>query len=218
MAASFGQSGLTMSTKIVFIHCGALACLLYAAGVIAQEVAWRDDRPLAWSDFKGTVTRDAEPRDVAVTAASLGWTYAYELELSDRGCSYRITSISATAAFHPKGSWVRPGHETEAVLAHEQGHFDITELERRAFESLARGYVGAAGSCRGRNPQRAANYIESDIGRIVGPHYEQASRDHIRRQEHYDLETAHGTDEAAQRKWLARIAAELRGAKPSSPY
>lgn len=207
-----------MSSRIVSLACSALASLLCTTDVVAQELGWRDDRPLAWSDFRGSVARDAEPRDVAVTAASLGWTYAYELELSERGCRYRITSISANAVFHPERSWVKPGHATAAVLAHEQGHFDITELQRRAFEAMALGYVGAAGSCRGRNPERAASFIEADIDRIVGPHYAQASREHGARQDRYDLETGHGTDETAQRQWLTRIAAELRGANPSSPY
>ena len=192
----------------------ALCLAVFAAGGVcevgAQELVWEADRPLTWTDFRGPAPRGTEARDVAVTAASLNWTYEYEFERSAAGCSYRIADIRVSAVFHPENSWVRAGHATESVLAHEQGHFDITQIHKLMLEDLARGFVGATGSCKGRSSKRAARFVEDDIARIVGLHYRRVADLHTQLQASYDLETGHGTRHGSQQSWLGRIAGELQ--------
>jgi predicted secreted Zn-dependent protease len=180
------------------------------AGSVNGEIVWSVDRPLSWHDFRGPVARGAAPREVAVTAATLGWSFRYVLEIADGDCSYRITTLDTIARFDPEQSWVRPGHATASVLAHEQGHFDIAEIHRRKLDAATARYVGSVGACGGRGMKRAERLVEADIERLIGPHYERIAHEHGEMQRRYDRETGHGMVGPAQADWLARIAGELK--------
>jgi hypothetical protein len=210
--SEFPNTRIDMKSRSALFRALCLAALA-AGGVCevgAQELIWEAERPLTWADFRGPAPGGTEARDVAVTAASLNWSYEYEFERSAAGCSYRIADIRVSAVFHPENSWVRAGHATESVLAHEQGHFDITQIHKLMLEELARGFVGATGSCKGRSSKRAARFVEEDIARIVGPHYRRIAELHTRLQASYDSETGHGTRHGSQQSWLDRISGELR--------
>lgn len=187
-----------------------LTVLLVAPAALA-EIPWRADRPLKWEDFTGPVAARAAPENVAVTAASLGWSYEYALERAGASCIYRITRIEAWAVFDPSASWVKPGHRTASVLAHEQGHFDITQIHKLRFEQDSRRLVGATGTCTGGSTRRASKSVAAEVEQRVQPLYDRAWREHTRAQEAYDRETRHGMDAAAQQRWSQRIAAGLKG-------
>ena len=82
----------------------AVGVLLTVASVSAdEELVWKPQRPLRWEDFKGSVPLGAPRQNVAMTAASLRWSYSYSLEWSRGSCVYEITSIETDALFDP--SW-----------------------------------------------------------------------------------------------------------------
>lgn len=186
-----------------------VACLIPGAAA-AREVIWSAARPLTWADFTGPVARAAAPDNVAVTTASLVWTYEYDVQRSGGRCAYRILDIRSEAVFDGTRSWVRPGHRTAAVLAHEQGHFDITQIHKLAFERAVRDLIGTSDPCRGRSMRRASAEAQTAIAGIVKPIYERIWREHMRLQAAYDTDTRHGIDAEAQRRWLERIAEGLR--------
>jgi len=100
----------------------------------------------------------------------------------------------------PARSWVRPGAESQALLAHEQGHFDLAEAYRRL---LVAKLVGLAE--QGPSPEaaqaallaRATAVAEAILGRMEAA------------QHRYDEETRHGLDAAAQAAWLSQISSWL---------
>lgn len=192
------------------------ACILWlficlpGAG-FAEEIEWHADRPLTWSDFKGPVDHNAPSRNVAQTAASLGWSYEIETSISDGSCTYRVSELRISAVFHPEESWVRPGHKNSAVLAHEQGHFDITEIHRRMFREEVGALLRSPRPCEGRTTRKVSNFIERELARLVKEPYEKIWREHLRVQDAYDSQTGHGTDAAAQRAWLELIADGIAG-------
>ena len=200
-----------MKFPILLYVCAVAGAASAAGAACAQEIRWSAERPLTWADFKGPVARGTASVNVAMTAASLSWSYDYEYERSGTSCTYRITDIRAFAEFHPDQSWVRPGNERPAVLAHEQGHFDIAQIHKITFERQARPFAGVARPCEGRNERSISSFIEREIARRVGSIYEQVWREHTRMQDTYDADTNHGMNAAAQREWLDRIAARLRG-------
>lgn len=183
---------------------------LAATAARADEIAWSPDRLLTWADFAGPVARDTAPENVALTAASLGWSYEYVVESSSGECRFRVTNITALATFDRNRSWAKPEHRTAAVLAHEQGHFDITQIHKILFESLTRDHVGTTGPC-GTSARRRSKLVTAAIEARVGPIYESVWQRHNAMQQAYDLETGHGTDAAAQAEWSRRIDAALRG-------
>jgi hypothetical protein len=187
----------------------ALALVWTASG--AQEISWGVDRPLTWDDFRGAVDASAPAKNVALTAATLGWGYEVQTRIVGADCSYRISEIRSSARFHPGRSWVRPGHRTPGVLAHEQGHFDITEVHRLMFDAAVGALAGAARPCEGKTARRVAKFIEREVEQLIGEPYERVWRKHLAKQDAYDRETGHGTNADSQRRWLELIAAALEG-------
>ena len=99
-----------------------------------NELAWDENYRLQWTDFRGApdLTSDA----VAITASGLSSNF------SARTTATRLVDYSAniTAHFYPDKSWYRPGKVNEIVLAHEQLHFDITELHARKLRKAIEEY------------------------------------------------------------------------------
>jgi hypothetical protein len=182
-------------------------------GVLAatDEISWNAQRRLSWDDFRGPVPRGRASADAAMTAASLRWSYAYTIERSGGVCVYEITKIETAATFDPAASWVEPDHRTADVLAHEQGHFDLTEVHKLMFDERSRGLLGTSGPCRGRNTRAIAKSVERDIAGTLGKIYDDIWSNHERVQAAYDAETEHSMNSAAQKSWLEKIAAALRG-------
>ena len=186
-----------------------LATVLPSAIVAQQPIFWNSARPLVWSDFHGRVRPSANGEQVAETMSVLSWSFQYELNWSSQRCEFSLREISTTASFDPSGSWVRAGNETVTVLQHEQLHFDITELYRRRFVAIVAPYIEQSHSCQSRSSRRAARDAEQGIRDLVQPLYEDIWQAHLDTQADYDQETGHGTNEAAQSSWSARIAGEL---------
>jgi hypothetical protein len=192
----------------------ASAALIWAlapnAGSAGGEIAWSGHRPLRWMDFRGPPDPKAPARHVAATASSLVWTYAYESESDGKHCTFRITELHASAVFDPKGSWVKPGHRTPAVLRHEQGHFDITEIHRRMFDGLTGSLVGRSRRCTGTTRRQVTQLIERQVTALVGPIYDAVWRSCLETQSEYDRRSGHGTDTSGQTYWNDGIARGLR--------
>jgi hypothetical protein len=205
------RKGSTIAAGIGLVLLALAGAVPSPRAATAEGVAWSTDRPLRWSDFAGSVERGTADENVAATVASLNWTYAYEFERAGERCRYRITAIRAFATFHPDQSWVKPDHTTASVLAHEQGHFDVTQVHKLMFEAATRDLVGAGGACEGRTDNRISRFIQDAANRRIGPIYDDVWSNHLRIQALYDLETGHGTRAAPQQAWLARIAAALDG-------
>lgn len=187
------------------------AVVLAGAGIaVAQEIGegirWEAGRPLQWSDFRGDVDADAGPTAAALTAASV--SLGYELEVrTGRRCEVEVIRIETAAQFHPEHSWVRDGARTDAILEHEQGHFDLAEVFRAVLEREAGTLVGRVQRCSSRADMAA---VEAQVGEQMARIREGVFDELERVQARYDAETGHGTLPDAQRAWTARIREALR--------
>ena len=184
--------------------------LLWAGVAAAQEIGtgirWEAGRPLRWSDFRGRVDPGAGPRAAALTSASV--SLGYELEVrTGRRCELEVTRIETAAEFHPEQSWVRDGARTDAILEHEQGHFDLAEVFRAVLEREAGTLVGRVQRCSSRADMAA---VEAQVGEQMARIREGVFDELERVQARYDAETGHGTLPDAQRAWTARIREALR--------
>lgn len=146
-----------------------------------SEVRWRKARRLTWDDFQGRVDRGTHMDALTESGIAFSWT-----------CGYRGFEFDAYAMFVPEKSWVK--QRTSALLAHEQLHFDITELHARKI----RKYFSEVGNpCR--MGERGINAAAQNIIR--------ASRE---MQNRYDRETHHSENEAEQARWQREVASQLR--------
>ena len=191
----------------------AVGCLL-AMGCVSRVHAQALDDPSAvieWSPARVLAIRDFKAKIPArSTEASRSWV---AIEASWE-CDAGRGSWRARAVFDPARSWWREINQNiwqgsddpsllaprddggRNLLAHEQLHFDLTELWARKIRALLTTLPAA---CQTPGASRG---FETTVGEM-----QQAWQDE---QKKYDVETGHGTDAAAQKAWAARTAKALK--------
>ena len=175
-----------------------------------QEIPWSADRPLTWGDFLGVVDPNAPAERVAITAASIRWGYEYRIERNSGDCAYRITSVHSEATFGRRDSWVRPEHRNAAVLIHEQGHFDLTQIFERMFNERAAELIGVRNSCEGSTFEEASKFAERRAAALVQTVFDSIWQGLATAQAAYDGQTRHGIETEPQTLWTNRIRRALR--------
>ncbi len=131
---------------------------------------------MAWNDFKSEPKKDGDA--VASTSTSLGLSY----QVKEGKLTYHIT-----CDFSKDKSW--GSLKTDYILAHEQAHFDITELHaRKLYEALYQYQYNAA-------------RLKTDIAEI----YSRIVKEKEAMQEAYDGQTDHSRHRLRQSEWLKYI-------------
>ena len=152
-------------------------------------IPWENDKRLVWDDFlcEPKVGTDA----VASTSTSLGIAY----QLTDGELKYHITCY-----FNKEKSWGLM--KTDYILAHEQGHFDITEIFARRLNEALQTY------------QFNKKTFKKDIGQI----YQSIVSQKEEYQRIYDAETDHSRNRKVQYDWLEKIDSLLVETQAFSSY
>lgn len=154
-----------------------------------EMIPWRTQRKLSWEDFHSAPQKQGEA--VASTSTSLGISY----QVKNGQLTYTIT-----CNFSRKKSWGLL--KTDYILAHEQAHFDITELHaRKLYEALY-------------NYEFNAETFKKDIATI----YEKIVAEKEAMQQAYDSETDHSRKRRAQYDWLDKIDVMLAETEPFAVY
>ena len=165
-----------------------LSVLLCVSTVNTDDtMAWRDHYKLSWLNFKG----QPEPNSTAVAVTASGITFGYSLKRIDN----KIVSFNANveAHFYPNKSWYLKDKGNAHILAHEQLHFDITELYARKFrQQLAELEVN-------QNIKAQMNALHNAINEAVS-----------KTQKRYDQETMHSMNIEKQKEWEVFIGKELK--------
>ncbi|WP_179319422.1 DUF922 domain-containing protein [Winogradskyella helgolandensis] len=150
-----------------------------------ESVTWSEAK-LTWVDFKGAP--DSESDAVALTAS--GITFGYSVKTSGE----RIVDFSTTveAHFYPNKSWYLKDKANAHILAHEQLHFDITELYARQFRAQIKKLKV------NQNVKEQMNRLHATINEAVND-----------TQRRYDEETDHSMNREMQKEWRITIQKEL---------
>lgn len=150
-----------------------------------DRIFWSNNRKLTWDDFKGIPDTIGKSNLILTTVAET--SSGISLENSNTNNSknqYKIESI-----FLKNKSWTITN--SLQILAHEQLHFDLTELYarkiRKAFDSL----------------KIRKNFIEENYIKIYNSNIKQLNDINDR----YDNET-YG-NEMNQNKWIKKVDREL---------
>lgn len=151
-----------------------------------NQLVWNEDYRLSWSDFRGTPEESSDA--VAITASGLSSS------LSARTTSKRLVdyTINIKANFYPDKSWYKPNKVNEIVLAHEQLHFDITELNARKLRKTISEFNFTLD-------------IKKELNQLV----EKANKDLATMQELYDNQSNYSMKVDAQKKWQIYVMGEL---------
>ncbi len=154
-----------------------------------DRIKWDADRPLKWSDFKGTPDPNSEYGALTYS----GFRYSYQYKSGPEGTE---VLFDVETFFDKNSSWVRK--ETDALLRHEQIHFDITELHARRLRKALRAYK-----------VKGSETFEEDIKEIAA----KVNRERDEMQNLYDSETNHSLNTEEQRKWEGKVAKLLQSHK-----
>ena len=144
------------------------------------------DHEVAWREFQEVGTRPGGESEDAYIKADKNVDY----DFSGTGTNWRVTDVRATIEVNQVESWVVQGEETDELLEHEQGHFDITALGMREEANRTSSLTGSSAT----DINSKYEQIREEINRKI----DDANR-------RYDTRTEHGNNEPAQRRWLRSI-------------
>lgn len=150
-----------------------------------KEIAWTQQRKLSWEDFK-KIGQDEGLGFDAVSHCGI---------LAQSGRMHALSSgkVFVSAVFYTNNSWVNPQSKTPELLAHEQLHFDLSELYARKMRKAF-----SEADLNGQNVIVLGEFI-----------HQKYSKELMGRQELYDEETNHSKDIDAQKKWNKMVKQEL---------
>ncbi len=149
-----------------------------------ERFSYADKSKLDWSDFRGAPDMKSNFDSAVNTGISYQWTIVSK-DGEDIKLKYEIESYC-----YPALSWVKKGQSTNYLLAHEQLHFDISELHARIIRKKFKDY----------SPTSNKN-VKKDLNRM----YKRVERMRINMQEKYDHETDHSRNKGSQKKWEGKI-------------
>lgn len=148
-------------------------------------------RSLAWSEFQEIGSRPTGVTENAQISAITDMPTS-DIRVAREGRSFRIADIEIPLVIQSSETWVVTGTKTNALLSHEQGHFDIMGLV--AWELYRRIMATRAPST-------------SELSRQINEHVAAAARKlHAlsgsdTQTGKYDTETNHGIDATEQQRW-----------------
>lgn len=154
-----------------------------------DAIDWSETKRLTWGDFKSRPDPNSDA--AASTTTYLGIEYSF----SNNTVSYKIA-----CRFSKLKSWGL--HQTDYILSHEQGHFDIAEIFARKLHRKMSEYKFNRRS------------YQQDLKRI----YQDILDEKEEWQNLYDEETRHSINKKKQAEWLEKIAEALDEYKEYADY
>jgi len=164
---------------------GIAAILLFISVLTnAQEnfITWNENIPLQWDDFSGKA--DNSSNFEAESFAEVKYTYQFN--------NPRDFHFNVKASFNRNTSWIKQGYKSDALLKHEQVHFDIAELYARKLKIAFDHYT------------YSSNY-EEEIAEI----FNRVKINYHKTQQLYDQDTKHSLIATTQKEWEVLVREEL---------
>jgi hypothetical protein len=172
--------------RLLLLFLISILTMASSYGQQARHLAWKSNAPLQWVHFQGKPEADDHVHG-AVTYAGIEVLVDQVLFPSGN------IRFKARAIFDQKRSWVKAGEPDSTLLAHEQLHFDITEVyARKLMQKLN---------------ELQLSKKDKAVVKKWQKRYWQAQ---LNAQKLYDRESVHGLHFEQQQAWRTLIDAELR--------
>jgi hypothetical protein len=147
------------------------------SSIVCDSITWAANRKLTWADFKSPAN-EGNPF-AAITYESISYSYTWR---------NNTLNLQTRTFFVPCLSWTKH-RDSENLLLHEQGHFDIAELFRRLLvKSIAEANI-------------SSGTVKSDILKIYNSIYDQKHEYHAK----YDSDTDFSRNKEKQLLWSQKI-------------
>lgn len=146
------------------------------------------NRLLTWSDFKG------EPDNNSPHDALTLWNINYGLQnITLKGDTIKIGSFLVTLSLEGTKSWIKPQKQTDLLLKHEQGHFDIGLICQREIIRQV----------------NSAVFFKEGFQEKIQTVFSSTLNKYFALSEQYDKETDHSRNQQFQDTWNAFFTKEL---------
>lgn len=164
--------------------CVGVICLLcLALQVGAQKVVIHGKegwRKLAWADYTGKVNASSS------FGAMTEYQFSYRVSgMETAGDSIFFKNIEVILSFDHQKSWVKKDMMTDALLEHEQGHFNIGLMCVWEFLSIL----------------KSTKFIKAQYSKHLKQIFQGVYEKYQQMQTQYDAETNHSMNQTAQEKW-----------------
>jgi len=153
----------------------------------ADTIRWKEDYKLNWDDFQG------KPDKSSPFSAQSNCMFAFKSMVEYKSGLMRF-SIFLYPCFTKKASWVVPDKKQDALLQHEQLHFDICELYIRKL----------------RKKISSMTFPIIEPAELIKVEFNQAWADYQQAQALYDDESQHGIIEKEQKRWEEYVKNQLK--------
>jgi uncharacterized protein DUF922 len=147
-----------------------------------EKMIWQKSRRLTWDDYKGK-------RQKRFAAASTVYSMYRTIYVD----SAKNIIASVKAVFYPKDSW-KGNYLDDALLAHEQRHFDIVELYARKLRKQL-------GKIKVKDKKDAEQKLDS-LHAIIDKEMDAF-------QDKYDKDTDYSMARDEQQSWIQKIDAAI---------
>ena len=147
-----------------------------------EKLEWTEEK-LTWKDFEAKPNRQSQ--FLANTNSGFSYTWGFGMQASKPIFTYEVH-----AYFYPEQSWVKKGKETPTLLAHEQLHFDISELYARKMRKWLSAFQ-----------PKTINEAKIELKKI----HTQVEAERVKMQKAYDKETNHGVLPEEQKRWQKEV-------------
>ena len=191
-----------LSMKILYLECLILIILFSNVLVLMLNgiIVWSKNTFLSWNDFKA----ESNPAvfEDAHTTIRYGFTWTVNSDKIGNQIFYFIENLNLSVEFHPVLSWFRLGKNSESLLKHEQGHFDLGELVKREhLGQLQTKFYGEQFLTRGQNEEQRKQFAKEDSGKMIAQDVVKLQEILSQRQKQYDNETDFGQNRDVQSKY-----------------
>ena len=150
-----------------------------------EKISWDKTRLLEWEDFKANPKKHLPYKANTNSGLSFSWN-------ATKSSDGTLFTYEVGSNFYPNRSWVKEIEEVDYLLAHEQLHFDITELHARKLRKALSNYE------TGSKMKKELNNIYSEI---------EQQRQQMQNQ--FDKETNHSINKEAEYQWRKFVENEL---------
>lgn len=157
----------------------------FGAFVEEEKVLWREGERLSWRMFKG------QPETIGSFVASTNSGISLSFGIRTSGDEV-IIDYTVSCFFYPEKSWYAKENVNDEILAHEQTHFDISELFARKL--------------RKKFDEIPKNKAFKDAATIV---YRKNEEERVLMQDQFDVETDHSRLRDKEVFWEAYVQKQL---------
>ena len=163
-------------------------------------IIWSKEYFLDWSDFQAEYNPAVYEDSHSVIKYHCTWIV--NSEKFGKDIVFFIEDLKITTEFHPLLSWVRPHKNSDSLLKHEQGHFDLAEIvQRENLKNLQFFFYGKQYTTRGQNEEQRKQYAKEDSGKFIYAEIEKLEQILSKRRLKYDESTNFGQNKEKQSEY-----------------